>query len=436
MKIKAIKNTYGEALAEHRANNKKHIKPKRPNLLFRSILKLVSLPDLVATHFKCEKIGMKRLGKKEPAFVLMNHSSFLDLEIVSSVLYPHPFNIVTTTDGFIGKDWLMRAIGCIPTKKFVADATMVRDILHTVKKLEDSVVMFPEASYSFDGTATTLPDNIGKCVKMLGIPLVIIKTYGSFSRDPLYNNLRRRKVKVRATMEYVLSPEEIASMSEGEIFNIINEKFTFDSFRWQSENRIRIKEKFRAEGLERILYKCPDCGTEGKMLGDGITIKCNHCGSEHELNEYGELVPINARETFKFVPDWYRWERLKVKEEIDSGKYLLDTPVNIWISFDTKNLYDIGDGRLIHSIDGFKLTSDDGELSHEQKPLSTYSLYSDFNWYEVSDVICIGTPECLYYCFPKDKKIPVAKARLAAEELYKIAKENASSRKANGDLDN
>jgi hypothetical protein len=36
-------------------------------------------------------------------------------------------------------------------------------------------------------------------------------------------------------------------------------------------------------------------------------------------------------------------------------------------------------------------------------------------------VICIGTGDCLYYCFPKDAT-PVAKTRLAAEELYKLVK--------------
>ena len=43
--------------------------------------------------------------------------------------------------------------------------------------------MYPEASYSFDGTATPLPDSLGKCVKLLNIPVVMIKTYGAFARD-------------------------------------------------------------------------------------------------------------------------------------------------------------------------------------------------------------------------------------------------------------
>ena len=109
-------------------------------------------------------------------------------------LYPRPFNIVCTSDGFVGKEWLMRHLGCIPTQKFVSDLGLVRDMLYAVRELHSSVLMYPEASYSFDGTATPLPEGIGKCVKMLGVPLVMIHTYGAFARDPLYNGLQLRKV--------------------------------------------------------------------------------------------------------------------------------------------------------------------------------------------------------------------------------------------------
>ena len=54
--------------------------------------------------------------------------------------------------------------------------------------------------------------------------------------------------------------------------------------------------------------------------------------------------------------------------------------------------------------------------------MSCYSLYSDYYWYEIGDVICIGDHDALYYCFPKDKDVAVAKARLATEELYKMKK--------------
>lgn len=422
MKIKVTKRPYRQVIDEHNAKKHAHVKPKKPNIFFRTLMRLVSIPDLLATHFKLEKIGMEKLGKKEPAFILMNHSSFIDLEIAATALYPKPFNIVATTDAFFGKDWLMRQIGCIPTKKFCTDTTLVRDILHAVKQLKSNVIMFPEAGYTLDGTTTTLSDTLGKCVKMLGIPLVMLKTYGAFSRDPLYNNLQKRKVKVSATLEYLLSKEQIAEMSAEDIQAIIDEQFSFDSFKWQKENNVRIAEKFRADGLERILYKCPVCGKESTMIGKGIDVSCQSCGAAWELSEYGELISKgNKKETFNHVPDWYKWEREEVKREIESGKYNLETDVDIWISVDTKGVFGVGSGRLVHTESGFHLTSDDGEINYEQKPLHSHSICSDFNFYEVGDIIALSGTECIYYCFPKDKSVAVAKARLAAEELYKIA---------------
>ena len=422
MKIKVINRPYRQVIDEYNAKKHAHVKPKKPSILFRTLMRVVSIPDLIATRFKFEKIGMEKLEKDEPAFMLMNHSSFIDLEIAATVVYPKPFNIVATTDAFFGKDWLMRQIGCIPTKKFCTDTTLVRDILHAVKKLRSNIIMFPEAGYTFDGTTTTLSDTLGKCVKMLGIPLVMIKTYGAFSRDPLYNNLQKRKVKVSATVEYLLSKEQIAEMSPEEIQAVIDEQFAFDSFKWQKENHVRIPESFRADGLERILYKCPQCGKESTMPGKGLEINCSACGASYELSEYGELIAKeNTEESFTHIPDWYRWEREEVKKEIESGEYGLDTPVDIWISVDTKGVYGVGSGRLIHTTEGFKLTSDDGEINYEQKPLHSHSICSDFNFYERGDIIALSGTECIYYCFPKDQKIPVAKARLAAEEIYKIA---------------
>ena len=428
MKIKVTERPYGQVIAEHKANHK-HKKPEKPSFFFRTLMRIVSMPDLIATRFKFEKIGMDRLEKGEPAFYLMNHSSFIDLEIAATVLYPKPFNIVATTDAFFGKEWLMRKIGCIPTKKFSSDTTLVRDVIHAVKKLKSNVIMFPEAGYTLDGTATTLSDSIGKCVKMLGVPLVMIKTYGAFSRDPLYNNLQRRRVKVSASVEYLLSKEEIAEMPAEEITKIVFEKFNIDGFKWQKENGVRITEDFRADGLERVLYKCPKCKKEGKMLGKGIHVTCLECGAEYELDEYGELIATTGESDFTHVPDWYKWERDEVRREIESGEYRLDIPVDLWISTDTSGVYGVGEGGLVHTADGFRLTGADGEINYEHKPLASHTICADFNFYERGDIIALSGPDCIYYCFPKDQTTPVAKARLAHEEIYKIAYEECKKRR-------
>lgn len=399
---------------------KKHIRPKKPNVLFRTLLKIVSIPDLLATRFSYKKIGMEKLQKNEPCLYLMNHSSFIDLKIVSHILYPRPFNIVCTSDGFVGKNWLMRNLGCVPTKKFITDSVLVRDMVYCAKKLGSSILIYPEASYSFDGTATPLPDSFAKCVKMLGIPVVMIKTFGAFSRDPLYNCLQRRKVKVSATMEYILSPADIKAKSVEEINDIITEQFTFDGFRWQQENGIKITENFRADGLNRVLYKCPHCLSEGKMQGSGTHIVCEECGAKYYLDELGFLKAENVKPKFDHIPDWYNWERECVKEELQNGAYNLETEVDIMMLVDTSCVYKVGSGTLTHTENGFTLKGCDGKLDFSIPPSASYSLYADYFWYEIGDVICIGDSKALYYCFPKDKKDIVAKTRLATEELYKL----------------
>ncbi len=417
MKIKVKNKSYNEALA---LADLKHKKPIKPFFIMQTLIRILSAFSLIPVGFKYKKIGMEKISKKEPILILMNHSAFIDLKIASRLLWPRRYNIIMTSDGFVGKGLLMKTVGCIPTQKFVNDSVLVRDIFHAVKKNKTSVLMYPEASYSFDGTATTLPESLGKLIKKLGIPVVTVITKGAFAHDPLYNNLQTRKVKISAEMECALTAEQIEKMTYDEINKVIGEKFDFDNFKWQQENNIKITEKFRADYLHRVLYKCPNCQSEGETIGEGTQLFCQHCGKMWELTENGFMNALNGETEFSHIPDWYRYERESVKTEILSGEYKLDCEVDIYVLTNLKAVYNIGSGRLTHSADGFTLKSDDGQLNYTQAPELSYSLYSDYYWYEIGDVICIGNGKVLYYCFPKDKKVSVAKVRLAAEELFKI----------------
>ena len=425
MKIRTVKKPYDEVIA---IEQKKRKKPIKPNIFFRILTMTLSVFS-IPRGFTYKKIGMERLSKKEPCLILMNHSSFVDFKIASKILFPRPFNIICTSDGFVGKSWLMRVIGCIPTQKFVTDLSLVRDIIYAVRKKKSSILMYPEASYSFDGTSTTLPESLGMLLKKLGVPLVMIRTYGAFNRDPLYNNLQIRKVKVSADMKYLLSPEEIEKMSTEELNETIRNEFSFDNFKWQQENKVRIDEPFRADCLNRVLFKCPHCMAEGKTEGKGTHLTCHACGKVYELDEYGYMKALEGDTEYPHIPDWYAWERECVKQEIVEDRYGLDIDVDICMLVNTKCLYRVGEGRLTHSKEGFRLTGCDRRLDYTQPTLATYSLYADYYWYEIGDVICIGTNKVLYYCFPKNCGDVVAKTRLATEELYKLAVESKKGRK-------
>ncbi len=415
MKIKVKKIAY-EKLAELK-KAKRH-RPLKPLLILRLLIKLLSSLNLWRLGFIYTEKNMETV-KDKPCLVLMNHSSFIDFEIASHILFPKPFCIVSTSDGFVGMELLMRLIGCIPTKKFISDPPLVGDIRYALKEKNCSVLMYPEASYSFDGCATALPRRMGLLLKRLEVPVVMITTKGAFSRQPLYNCLKIRKVPLSAEVECILTAEEVRELSVDRLDEILDNAFSFDSFRWQQENNIKISEPFRAEGLERILFKCPHCLAEGNMSSTGAKITCNSCKKSYTLSPYGFLESEDGDGIFNHIPDWYSWQRNNIKKELEEDSYFLETKVKIYTLVNHKAIYDIGEGVLTHSKDGFLLKGCNGKLEFAVPPTASYGLYADYYWYEIGDIISIGDREQLFYCFP-EPNVSVAKARMATEELYKL----------------
>ncbi len=412
MKIK-IKELSYDKLVE--IEHYKHKNPRKMSGFFKTLVRIISKKDLKETNFKYEVKDIDNL-KDEPCLILMNHSSFIDLEMVFEIFKDRKFNIIATDDGFVGKEFLLRGLGCIPTKKFISDMVIVKDAIFAVNKLKSSVLMFPEATYSFDGRTALLPKSIGKFIKILKVPVILVKTEGTFLRDPLYNNLQKRKVDVSAKVSLLFSKDEALNKSVDELNEKLKKSFEYDHFSSQIENGTIINEPFRADYLNRILYKCPHCLKENKMIGKGTTIKCMSCSNEYELLENGILKNTNGNTLFDSIPKWYDFEKKELYKEIDNGTYEISTAVEVYALRDFKALYHLGEGHLTHNVNGFKLST--SSFGYSQTNKVSYSLYSDYYWYELGDMICIGDNKTRYYCIIKDNKDIASKARLAVEYLY------------------
>ena len=418
MKINTRTLPYEEVLKLPRLQHRNPLKPSR---FLATVVRVASAPTLWKTGFSYTTERMELVGD-QPCLILMNHSSFTDMKLAFGIFYPKPLGIVTSVDAMSGiLGVLMRFLGCTPTHKYVADMTLIRDIEYMLKKNKTSVLMYPEAGYSFDGRATALPRKMGVLMKRLGVPVVTVITQGAFARDPLYNMLQIRNVKVSAHVKCIATPEELKEKSVAELDALLEEAFSFDNFAWQRDNKVSIDVPFRADGLHRILYKCPHCGAENKMEGKGIQLTCHGCGKKWEMDEYGQLAACSEETEYPHIPDWYTWQRECVRRELEEGTYLLDTDVDIAVQVNLKGVCMIGEGHLVHDLNGFHLTGGDGKLDYKQSPVASHTLYADYYWYEMGDVIGIGNNEFSYFCFPK-RDVSVTKARLATEELYKMKK--------------
>lgn len=427
MKIKTLNKSYDEVMA---IQPPKHFKPMKTNIFWQTLTNVLSRVMLLSSQFTSKEVGMEKLGKDEPALILMNHSAFADFEIAYSMLYPRKFNTVAAFETFMGLGWIMKPIGIFPTRKYISDPQLIRDIKHCLVKNKSSVLMFPEAVYSLDGSLVTLPTSLPKLIKLLGVPLCVLQTRGVYLSNPAYGFVKPRKVPMQGELRYVLSPEEIKQMSVAEIEEVLYREFSYDDFRYQKDNNIIIDEPFRADGLHTILYKCPHCQKEGKMEGSGIHLTCTACGKKWELTEQGYLKALEGETYFDHIPDWYKWERECVRKEILDGNYGFDIPCDITMIVDTKALYKVGSGRLSHNMeDGFHLTGCDGKLDYHQSSDALYTCEAIPYFYQIDDVLGLGDSRALYFAFPTEQKEVVVKAKLATEEIFKILAQQRQAKK-------
>ena len=402
-------------------------KPKRQGL--RPIAWLLSFPDVRKHKAQIVKNGME--GIKPPYLLLANHNAFLDFKVCTAAVFPHRANYVVAIDGFTtptkkgftSREWLMRAVGCICTRKFTNDVALVRQMQRVVKN-KDIAVLYPEARYSLCGTTAVLPDSLGKLAKLLRVPVVSLICSGHHVNSPFWN-LEDRGVKpTHAEMTLLLTAEQAAQKSVSEINEIIRKAFVYDDFKWQKDNGIHVDFPRRAEGLHKVLYQCPACRTQYKMNSRGTELFCEACGRRWEMTDLGELKAKAGQTEFSHIPDWYEWERANVRAEAAAGKYCFNSKVKVCALPNSDGYIDMGEGELTHNLEGFTLTgSFNGKPYELKKPVkSLYSCHIEYEYLgKYGDCIDLNTNTDTFYIYPQGEEFAVTKIALATEELYSLA---------------
>ena len=393
----------------------KRIPPKQ-NLFFMPFIWLLCWITTKRNGLKIKKVNME--GLKPPFLVLGTHHSFTDFYVTPLALMPYRANYVSELEGFEAfGETLYRQVGCLGTRKFINDIDLVRNIKRCMDR-KGILVLYPEARYANVGTVSKLPISVGKLVKMLKVPVVVLNMKGNYLLSPIWNLEKRKNVKLSATMTQVLTKEQILESSPEEILSVVEEHLYYDEYAWQEEQGIKIKNKDRAKGLHLPLYQCPICKQEFAMDSQGTKLFCKACKSQWEKDELSRLcferisnfenkkfsknadatrpsnkqlqkavdkrlennqseelqldnhpvydvqtqdlqLPVHKKEdntSYYKITEWYEWQREQVQREIDEGNYLLDCKVQIEALPNAVNFIDLGEGRLVHKKEGFYLT--------------------------------------------------------------------------------
>lgn len=393
--------------------------PIRQPKFFVWLIWILAKFALIGKKYKIEKINTEDL--KPPYFMLSNHMYFIDFELAAMATLPHRVNNVVNIDGYIGRAWLMELIGAICTRKFTNDMHLIKSIMKCLKR-GDIVGLYPEARYSACGITSYIPQSVAKLVKMAKVPVVVVLHHGNHLHTPFWNHKKKRKVPLHTTFTQVLTKEQVEKLSVDEINKVLQEAFVYDEYKYQKENNILITEKYRADGMHKVLYQCPHCLSEHDMDSKGADLFCKKCNSKWHLNEDGTLTCLTGETKFSHVPDWYNWERENVKQEVLNGTYHYEDDVDVYSLPRTTKSINLGKAKVKHTIqDGFVLEGHYNKQDYRiiRKPLASNSLHIEFAFAHIRHEECfaINTEDDCFYCYPKNKNV-VTKLSFAVEEIY------------------
>ena len=359
-----------------------------------------------------------------PYIMVSNHASRLDYIFTGAVLLPQTFNFVAGYNEFFRSHlaFIFRLLQVIPKKNFTPDIYTIKEIARVLRK-GGRVMLFPEGMSSIGGGNQPCAIGSGKLLKHFGVPVYYSKISGGYLTSTKYC-LDERPGEVHVAIDILFTEEQLAAMSADEIQLALDRAIQNDDYEWNKTYRIPYRANDRiAHQMHTLLYRCPRCGEEFQMRGEGELIRCSACGNGARVNPDYSLSPLDHSCLLPSSPKrWFDEERKVVYREILDPAFQLSERVRLGMLPRFELLKDlatsviVGEGELHLDHTGLRYTgTKEGEpfsFHLEPKLLPTYGMCTD-----VSRVYTFVGGE-FYEFFPETEC--VAKWLLATEELHRL----------------
>ncbi|MBR7027557.1 MAG: 1-acyl-sn-glycerol-3-phosphate acyltransferase [Bacteroidales bacterium] len=234
-----------------------------------------------------------------------NHTQNLDPALMVLGLNRHIRFVANSTLGKGKAGHLFRYFfGFILREKGAKGDVVTRQIEENLKA-GVSVGLFPEGNRSWDGVTEFISKRTAKMVKESGAALVTYRFTGGYLLKPRWAATKRHG-PMRGELMHEYSPEQLASMTEDEVYKAMCDDLYVDAYMEQALHGDVYRGKRLAEGMQYAAYLCPCCHRFGTIETSGDDIYCS-CGLRATYNEYGR---INGEKLpFDTLKDWNRFQK-------------------------------------------------------------------------------------------------------------------------------
>jgi 1-acyl-sn-glycerol-3-phosphate acyltransferase len=265
------------------------------------------------------KFGIKiepfKEQKNQPYLILYNHQTSFDQFFVG-LAFKRPIYYVATEDlfsnGFISKV-IKYLVEPIPIKKQTTDVKAVMNCIRVVKE-GGTIAIAPEGNRTYNGKTVYINPSIAPLARKLKIPIAIYRIEGGYGVQPRWSDVVR-KGKMRSYVSRVITPEEIATLTEDELLKAIEDGLYVNEAVADAE----FYHKKSAEYLERAAYVCPFCDLS-EFESHGDVIECKKCGKKFRYLPNKKIEGIGFKSPFEFFDDWYQYQEDFVNN-LDLSKY-------------------------------------------------------------------------------------------------------------------
>ncbi len=362
--------------------------------------------------------------KNQPTILLSSHAARLEFIYALYGFKRKDVNIVCGYQNILQKGLypIFLKIGVISKYLYQPDIMCVKNMLKVLKR-NGAIGLFPEGIQSTSGSTHPINPATTSFIKRSKANIVVCTTKGAYLATNRYSS-DRKKGYIGVSYSLLFTPEILDELTEEQIYNLLLEKISYNDFAFNKTARhTYIGKKPNAFGIDKILYKCPDCKKEHTLRVEDDTVVCDSCGFRVRINEYYDLVDSNRDTCPADIDRWYKWQRRCVAKEIQDDGFEMTLNGSLCaLKLDklrkppqNREVLSIGSAHLTNRGLSFSGTLNGKEANFDFPAISLYSLTFSTKGY--LEFYCNND---YFMLIPDEKDRCVIKWTLASEEIHNL----------------